>query len=200
MKILSIDFNYIMYPCIKLYKNYCDENENSTIIWRTIQNELEIENFLCYDGEALKLLAALIRRNEKNGAKICPITYHKEIVNSINELTTEPFELTNIDWCHDIAVNKNDLENVQNFEKYDGTNWVGYLQAQKKLSKYTWIKARNSDVCPNEIADSLNLSYETGTMRTIPELPDDYDVIYLCLSPNQVPYKYKHLYELIGGI
>ena len=30
MKILSIDFDTIMFPCIKLYNEYCAGNENDT--------------------------------------------------------------------------------------------------------------------------------------------------------------------------
>lgn len=200
MKILSIDFNYIMYPCIKLYRHYCNPSEHPNTIWNNIQNDLEIENFLCYDGEALKQIAALIRRNQKNNVLLYLITDHKEIVDAISKLTTGSFELTNIDWYHDISANNADVESVSNFDKYDDTNWVGYLQAQHKLSKYTWIKARNSELCPNDILDKLNLSLEIGGMKRIPELPNDYDAVYFCLNPSHVPYKYKHLYELIGGI
>ena len=200
MKILSIDFNYIMYPCIKLYSRYCNEEENPTVNWNNIQNELEIDNFLCYDGEILKQLAALIRRNQRNGVPLYPITHHKEAVDGIKKLTDESIELTNIDWHHDIAAAPNDVDKLQNFGEYGDMDWVGYLQTQGKLSKYTWIRARNSEPCHPDISDKLNLSYEEGTARNIPELPDDYDAIFFCLSPNQVPHKYKHLYELIGGI
>lgn len=200
MKILSIDFNYIMYPCIKLYRKYCSDEDNAAINWDFVQNELEIENFLCYDGEVLKQLSSLIRRNQKNDVPLYLITNHKEIVDSISKLTADPIELTNIDWHHDISSDRNDVEDVSNFDKYDSYNWVGYLQSQGKLSKYVWIKARNSDICPPDILDRLQFSYDIGNTRNISELPDDYDAIYLCFSPNLVPYKYKHLYELIGGI
>lgn len=200
MKILSIDFNYIMYPCIKLYSKYVNDEDNATLNWEIIQNELGIENFLCYDGEVLKLISSLIRRNQKNDVPLYLITNHKEIVDGISKLTSDPIEITNIDWRHDISSTKNDIENVSNFDKYNDSNWVGYLQTHGKLSKYTWIKARNSDDCPTDILDKLHLSCEVGTVRNIPELPNDYDAVYFCLSPNQVPYKYKHLYELIGGV
>lgn len=200
MKVLSIDFNIIMYPCIKLYRRYCNEEENSTINWNVIQEELEIDNFLCYDGEILKQLASLIRRNQNEKAATCLLTNHEEIVNCINNITEEQVELTNIDWYHDILGSPIDLENAKNFEQYNNANWVGYLQMKGKLSSYAWVRARNSDNTPTEVIDELKFDYKEMPARIISELPNDFDIIYFVFNPNFVPYKYKHLYDILGGI
>lgn len=200
MKVLSIDFNIVMYPCIKLYRRFCNEEENPTLNWEYIQNEIEAEQFLCYDGELLKSLSKLIKRNEQNGAKLYLISYHKDVISELAGESTDKIELTNVDWFHDIAMGTDDLNSIQNFKTFNSSNWVGYLQIQNLLFNYIWVKARNSDPCPKEAVDKLQLPYEEMYIKNIKDLPSDYDKIFFCFSPNMVPYKYKHLYELIGGI
>lgn len=196
MKVLSIDFNYIMSTCIKLYRHLCGE-ENTN--WERIEYELDIERFLCYDGEILKQLAFLIRKNITNGAKIFTIEQHKEIVDIINDFSkeNEKVDITNIDWFHDIAGSKEEIENVINFDKYSNTNWIGYLQLKKKLGAYTWVKASNSPTILEEIIEQIDLSVEIANKFCIPELDNDYNIICVSFSPAQVPYKYKHLFDLI---
>lgn len=196
MKILSIDFNYIMSSCIKLYRHFCGEDITN---WDVIENELGIERFLCYDGEVLKQLAALIRRNAINGSKICTMEHHREIVDIINKRSSESekVDITNIDWGHDIAENKEDVEQTISFDRYSNTNWVGYLQAKGKLGTYTWIKASNSIMLPEELVNKFDIRFGIGGKTHIVSLPDDFDAVCVSFSPTQVPYKYKHLFDII---
>ena len=199
MKVLTIDFNYIMYPCIKLYNHLCNYKENPTINWEFIENELEIEHFLTYDAEALKQIARIIRYNCNNKAKLIKIETVPEIVDKILSLENK-IELTNIDWMHDIAYTVDDADNIQNFDTYNPNSWVGYLFNKSKLEKYIWIRARNSDRPNRELLDKLQFEFEEGSRSHLMSLPNDFDMIYFYFNSTQVPYKYKHLYDLISII
>ena len=63
LKILSVDFDYIMYPCIKLYNSHVSGAENQTVTWEHLEQLLEIDKYLCYDADALKRITQLILTN-----------------------------------------------------------------------------------------------------------------------------------------
>ena len=60
MKILSIDFDTIMFPCIKLYNDYCMGNANDTQIWNQLEFERDISQYLKYDANAYHNIVKLI--------------------------------------------------------------------------------------------------------------------------------------------
>ena len=190
MKILSIDFDYIMSPCIKLYNNYCAGDENATVIWDKLEHDLEIEKFLCYDAQALKKIALLIQRNVKNGAELIPIEEHQEIIELLPK--EETIDLVNIDFHHDIWYSPEAVENINNFNEYNCADWVGYLYLHNRLTSYKWLKAPNSDVYKGE-----EISYEILGKNDFANIGNDFSKIFFCFSPQWVPYKYRHLYELI---
>lgn len=192
MKILSIDFDYIMYPCIKLYNNLCDGKENPTVTWNMIEQERGVEKFLCYDANALMEIAKVIKRNIKNGAKLIPINDHDEIIQYLEN--EKNIELLNIDYHHDIIYHSEDINSLADFGKYDCGNWVGYLQLNNFLKEYTWLKAPSSSLCT---IDLPNFQYKTLGLKDFNSITDDYDCVFFCLSPQWVPYKYHHLYQLI---
>ena len=192
MKVLSIDFDYIMYPCIKLYNNLCDGKENPTVTWNMIEQERGIEKFLCYDANVLMEIAKVIKKNLKNGAKLIPINNHDEIIQHLNN--EKIIELLNIDYHHDIIYHSEDINSLTDFEKYDCGNWVGYLQLNNFLKEYTWLKAPSSSLCTINLPD---FHYNILGLKDFNSITDDYDCIFFCLSPQWVPYKYHHLYQLI---
>lgn len=192
MKVLSIDFDYIMYPCIKLYNNLCDGKENPTVTWNMIEQERGVEKFLCYDANALMEIAKVIKRNIKNGAKLIPINDHDEIIQYLEN--EKNIELLNIDYHHDIIYHSEDINSLADFGKYDCGNWVGYLQLNNFLKEYTWLKAPSSNLCT---IDLPNFQYKILGLKDFNSISDDYDCVFFCLSPQWVPYKYYHLYQLI---
>lgn len=193
-KILSIDFDCIMYPCIKLYNDSCHGNENPTVEWKNIESRQNIDNFLCYDAKILEEIALLIQRNVKNGSKLIPITNHQDIVEYINLVDNEKIELANIDFHHDIWYDEDSIDRITHFDEYTCANWVGYLYFKNKLDSYTWVKMPNSDLfMPSNEDVPLTVLRSTE----IKDLSNDFDRIFLCLSPQWVPYKFHHLYDLI---
>ena len=197
MKILSIDFDAIMFPCIRLYNEYCYGNENATTIWRQLEFDRDINQYLSYDANVYKNIGKIIFKNIKNGAKLIPIQEHQMLVDHLKkyDLLDLQFDITNIDYHHDIAYNRNSFVEME-FDNYTCADWAGYLMTLNPETTLTWVRCPGSSPYNEDIKEFTN----TITVRRIDEivdLDDDYDLIYFCLSPQWVPYVYHHLYDLL---
>ena len=197
MKILSIDFDAIMFPCIRLYNEYCYGNENATTIWRQLEFDRDINQYLSYDANVYKNIGKIIFKNIKNGAKLIPIQEHQMLVDHLKkyDLLDLQFDITNIDYHHDIAYNRNSFVEME-FDNYTCADWAGYLMALNPETTLTWVRCPGSSPYNEDIKEFTN----TITIKRIDEivdLDDDYDLIYFCLSPQWVPYVYHHLYDLL---
>lgn len=197
MKILSIDFDAIMFPCIRLYNEYCYGNENATTIWRQLEFDRDINQYLSYDANVYKNIGKIIFKNIKNGAKLIPIQDHQMLVDHLKkyDLLDLQFDITNIDYHHDIAYNRNSFVEME-FDNYTCADWAGYLMTLNPETTLTWVRCPGSSPYNEDIKEFTN----TITIKRIDEivdLDDDYDLIYFCLSPQWVPYVYHHLYDLL---
>ena len=197
MKILSIDFDAIMFPCIRLYNEYCYGNENATTIWRQLEFDRDINQYLSYDANVYKNIGKIIFKNIKNGAKLIPIQEHQMLVDHLKkyDLLNLQFDITNIDYHHDIAYNRNSFVEME-FDNYTCADWAGYLMTLNPETTLTWVRCPGSSPYNEDIKEFTN----TITIKRIDEivdLDDDYDLIYFCLSPQWVPYVYHHLYDLL---
>ena len=197
MKILSIDFDAIMFPCIRLYNEYCYGNENATTIWRQLEFDRDINQYLSYDANVYKNIGKIIFKNIKNGAKLIPIQEHQMLVDHLKkyDLLDLQFDITNIDYHHDIAYNRNSFVEME-FDNYTCADWAGYLMTLNPETTLTWVRCPGSSPYNEDIKEFTN----TITVKRIDEivdLDDDYDLIYFCLSPQWVPYVYHHLYDLL---
>lgn len=61
VNILTIDFDYIMSPCIKLYNDMCGGDLNPTEAWDRIEAERKINNHISYDATSLCNIAIIIK-------------------------------------------------------------------------------------------------------------------------------------------
>lgn len=197
-KILSIDLDYIMFPCIKLYNQFSAGKENDTMIWRYITQEVD-ENYFYYDAYALQNILNTILRNVKQGATFVPIREHQELVDYLHQLEDFEdltFDVTNIDFHHDLFYDEEELNQILSFNKYSCANWLGYLYMKDRINSATWVKAPNSPWYREEIQ---YFPIEVKGLGDIQDLDDTYDYVFLCLSPQWIPEKYQHLYDIICG-
>lgn len=200
-KILSIDFDIIMYPCIKMYNPYSLGDANSTELWKRFE---EIYNFneanLYYDAKVLMNIARLIVENVKNGARFIPIESHDSIVKFLKAQTDtydDPdmkYHIFNIDFHHDVSYSRDSLNMISTFDRYNCTDWLAYLELKDKIIQLDWIKAPNSEMPDPSVQYIID---NVIPIRDIPTLPIDCDEIYFCLSPQWVHPKYYHLFHLI---
>jgi len=187
MRVLSIDFDIIMAPCINLYNDLSSEGENSSVNWEKILYERQLEKFLCYDSKILTDLFKLLKQQD---CKFEFIESHADIVPFI----TEKCDLTNIDFHHDIYYH---FESTERFaeDKYNCANWVSYLGFKNLLETYHWIKAGNSQ----DFRGEFNIPWQKSDVSKIATL-GKFDKVIICYSPNWVPYRYRHLYDLIKEV
>ena len=206
--ILSIDFDYIMYPCIKLYNDISNGSENPTVVWDNIENIRGVdEKFLSYDPKSYNAIVKLVKlaKERSKDVKLIPITNHSEIVTEIKkeeDYNDYSYNIINIDFHHDLLYKVGDRTKIVNFDKCDCSNWAGYLMIKDKIEHYTWVKAPNSILYDHHLDGKYDIKFATESNSYLynPEaIISDYpfDKIYICLSPQWVPHKYKHLYDLI---
>lgn len=182
-----------MSPCIKLYNDKSLGDENPTVIWRRLSDEMGIDNFLCYDATTLRNITLLIQRVISSGASLIAIEEHHKIIDDLKLTDGEKIDIVNIDFHHDIWYNQNSLSDIDSFDTYTCADWAGYLIRKGFANSYTWYKMPNSDIFMGEV----DVPYTVKTSREIPDINDKFDAVYFCLSPQWVPYKYHHLYDLI---
>lgn len=199
MNILSIDFDIIMYPCIKLYNDKVGGESNPTELWRYLEHEYELENFINYDAKYLLKVAKILKQVIDDGAKLIPIQEHQEIVDYLKERETyqdERYNIYNIDFHHDLWYREEDKNMILSFDKYNCSNWLGYLLMQDKTESCHWVCAGNSGGCPDKFEGKNTLETKTRLMEF--EVEDlKFDYVFFCLSPQWIPYQFHHLYQLL---
>lgn len=200
MKILSIDFDAIMFPCIRLYNEYCSGNDNDTEIWNRLEFERNISQYFQYDANVYQNITEIIMRNIKQGAKFIPIKEHQKIVDYLknSNLLSEDLTITNIDYHHDIAYNSNSFI-MMDFDEYNCADWAGYLLMKNPNNSLLWLRCPGSTPFDTNLHDFSN-EITTKRIDEILNLSDNYDLIFFCLSPQWVPYTYHHLYNNIINI
>lgn len=199
-KILSIDFDIIMYPCIKLYNGDVNGDDNPVDLWRGLEDEYGLENYniLTYDARVLKEITKLITINKNKPIHF--IQEHQEIVDHLKTTSgwdIDKYDIYNIDFHHDMWYRDTDFADILKKDEYNCSDWLGYLYLTKRTSNVTWLKAPNSeDLSIKAYGGEVKLN--TLRIREFYRLNEiDFDEIYFCLSPQWVPQKYKIFYDMI---
>lgn len=202
--ILSIDFDIIMYPCIKLYNDQVPGDENPTVLWNNLEERFDIDHFLTYDARLYIEIVKCVKEAVANGAKLIQIEDHDKLVDWIKGFDDEfyndeenKYNITNIDFHHDLMYRKLDKSAITRFDKYNCSDWLGYLYLKKKAQSITWVKAPNSIPYCNDFGEIKDLEILPKSEIGILNKTNKFDYVFLCLSPQWVPYKFKHLYDLI---
>lgn len=198
--ILSIDFDIIMYPCINLYNDDVEGNDDPAILWEELEDEYNLENYdlLSYDAKVLLELGKLIFENKDK--PIYFIDSHEEIVDILKTQPTyqdSKYNLYNVDFHHDLWYRPTDFKEITDKDKYDCSDWLGYLYLTKKIASMTWLKAPNSSM-PNIDTYGGDFNLNILKIRDFKKLHEiDFDEVFFCLSPQWVPRKYIVFYDLI---
>ena len=201
-KILSIDFDIIMYPCITLYNGDVDGGDNPTELWRQLEDEYGLENYniLTYDRKVLLEIAKIIAYFHQKGKPIYFINEHQEIVDLLKKTSTwdqDKYNIYNVDFHHDLWYDRSAFSDILKADEYSCANWLGYLYLTKRATGITWLKAPNSEE-PEIKAYGGDIPINTLRIREFDKLYDiDFDEIYFCFSPQWVPNKYRIFYDLI---
>ena len=184
-KILSIDFDIIMYPCIEIYNQrvptFSWNDLKTNPLFGLVYGDLELYTKLT------KFLLEQTKKLEANNFHF--IESHESIVNYLPK--NQEFELTNIDHHHDIAYCEKDGQTKITSNLGCG-NWVKYcFDNNYPITKYTWI---HSDCSNFPIEQDKHFLTDTRPIFSFNPYFGDYDEIIICLSKPWVPPNYQELF------
>lgn len=207
IKILSIDLDIIMHACLRLYNEEANGGLNPTQFWQRLNDNKNIKDFIYYDAKVYNQLFQLVIKNiYLKNSPIFFIQSHEKIIDLLKEnnlYNDYQIDLLNIDFHHDLMYSKEQLQLIHDFDQYSCADWVGYLFLKNKIKNYTWLTAANAQDC--FLLEELPSLKETITINkqylySLPEVIPNYDYIFVCLSPQWVPFECEHLYNLLKDI
>ena len=196
MRILVMDMDIIMTPCIKLYNHMTDGDKVSpTEFWNTVNKAIEMEKYLSYDADILHTLHRIILNNPQ--AHVVPVDYSADVVRDMHMLTSydeEQFDIVHIGWHHNASIKHEDLSQVIRHSKFKNSNWLGFLLEKDKVKSCQWFKSFNAPNIP--LNQDKFEKIEIFPLREYDEA-ELYDIIYIVSSPQWVPYQYQHFVKFL---
>ena len=214
-KVLSIDLDYIMKPCIEIYTNldYVDFCQNPMVRWdqffefsgMTSENlNIDVSNLMfCY----FVFLKAI-----KESKSVSFGYDHDSILYSIEEY--EDIHLINFDHHDDFlhgSFCNNDLNILKKTNKRRVTeyeqiiennfvnegNWIGWLNSKNKISEFIWVSNENSaNKNRNSIIQSTCPNFKCITKEQVMFSSYEFDHVFVCLSPQYIPPQHWHYFSM----
>jgi hypothetical protein len=210
-KVLSIDLDYIMGPCIELYQHlFFDENPSTR--WQHLFKYSDFtENHLFIDQESLIYCYDVFLKALKKNPKVTFGYDHDSILYDLED--KENIDIINIDHHDDVtafdsAYENLDLEHRQVLEEevaqiklsnrvHEG-NWGAWLHLNGRLEKFTWICNPNSkNIFKNYFSEELLGDKYDCVVRTDYDFADyNFDSVFVCLSPQYTPKNHWHYFRM----
>lgn len=192
VNILSVDFDWIMEPCINLYNGMADDGINLS------QNVEELKHIQCVpDYNKFYQISVYIKNIAKtinDNSKIYFCDKHREILDCINDKwkLDIPVHIYNIDHHHDCGYFGDIKKNTENGP--GSNNWA---LMSDKIKKYTWINNKNSETISlnNDIIQHFDVFEQSSDINLINYIKFDY--IFVCLSPGWVPTELFPLFDTL---
>ena len=184
-KILTIDFDIIMYECEEIYNNKVPYKS-----WKELQTN-PIFSLIYGNLNLYNKLTQLLLNHTKflNKENFHFIESHDSIINFLPK--NQQFSITNIDQNHDIAYNEKDGENLIN--EIGCANWVKYcFDNNYPIEEYNWINSNTSSYPPEHLIHQFIKNIEN--MNTFNIKIHQYDEVIICLSRPWVPPNYQNLF------
>lgn len=161
MKVLSIDLDFILEPCINLYNAdiFLSNEVSLKEIWNNLDKTKQIFKYVEVSKDRIIFLANLIENilTQSPNMKVCWAEDHSAIIPFLSSMYDQSkIDLVNIDHHHDLGYSPED-----NLLFHAGCgNWVKYLIYCDVLNSYTWIKNENSQVenlTPSMLTNPISL-------------------------------------------
>lgn len=195
MNVLSIDFDWIMEPCIEAYNNMVQGSRLGPVrVWEQI-HEI-IPNFVpeCDLEKFHKLFFFLLYKGKSLTKDDIYIGMNHDEINYFLKNVNEKIYLYNVDHHHDLGYPSND-EDTNAFEQLGVGNWVTFLNKEKKLSSYTWIHNKNSNHPRLKEIENLKRYSHSTDLAALEHIT--FDKIFICSSWEWVPLKYESLFDIL---
>lgn len=198
MKVLFLDFGYIMYPCIKKYSEYLKKeiNKSSVSFWEEINKASNLIDELDYDAILYKKICIFLLNQKKKNIPFCITDTHMEVASIYQDMNT-PIEATVIDFYNGFASDGNDVDLITLQNKIKESIWLSYLVLKNIVVSVDWYKTPQSESIKQEFNSIANKTSEKYLSDIDKALSQEYDSICLTCSPYVFPYKFKHLYDVL---
>lgn len=203
MKILSIDFDWVMEPFIQAYNQFSRTSSSGPDeTWEYITTEIPaLQHSMPFEMDYGKyadlyfFLRAICSNNPKSYIYIGQS--HSEIVPIIKEVHQRlggTLDIINIDHHHDRGYKTTDEQEFRD-RPYDCTNWLYYLTKYYQVDKCVWVRNKNSEM---NLFHDLPANHEYITLTELKDLDinEHYDLIFICASWDWVPLKYRPLFHI----
>lgn len=205
-KVLSIDMDYVMAPCIDLYNDCAGMVEfEEGNFWERVNIIRGIDKYLSYDEKkfvgVLRLLAAQLRKLDKD--RFFFAEEHDMILEFLcnKNKSGEVFDVYNVDHHHDIYYGQEQKSEVERFDFACIANWVYYLGKNNLVNKYFWVRNENSSVFPREEVSGLSfpIDFDTycGDLERLIREDIEFDYVFVCRSNEYFPEKFNHLFDAL---
>lgn len=201
MKVLSIDFDWIMEPSIEAYNCLsCGSPLGPAQIWSTIQHKIPNLNPEC-DLDKFTDLYFFLKDISKNikSDNIFIGYNHDQIYDFIGK-DVKNLQIYNIDHHHDIGYpcSNNEEDIKQSLEGLGCANWVHHINKSCELTEYIWVGNNNSIPPKDELITEYNSFIYTTDLKTICKM--SFDKIFICASWEWVPLKYRNLFDILTSV
>lgn len=201
MNILYIDFNSVIYPSIRLYKDYFNENASAGEIWTYLERAIDIGNHVALDANMIYRIALILKKNP-SAKKVFLKNEYKPFVTNICDIRAgyaenpEELNLTYMSFFPHLWNNSEAKNDIAVFSKYDYMSFIGYLFMNEICDSITWAKAPNSDTIQDKDASDIKIASMTSA-----DIQDqEYDMIFMYNSPYFVPHGDQFIFNTFETI
>lgn len=203
MRVLSIDFDWVMEPCIEVYNDFSRARHviGAKGAWEDIEQKIPMIHQLGLEMDYKKyqelyyLIMGVIQENPN--IKIAIRSEHDMIIPIIKSYFSSKdytLSLINVDHHHDLGYVGD------TYEECGCANWVMHLARDKNIPhlSYQWIHNTNSEMGQHEsIPCSL---MENNSTQLVNIDIANIDLLFLCSSWEWVPMKYGPLFDILQNI
>lgn len=193
INILSIDFDWIMEPCIEFYNDKATQSIALDELLKLSPNIYIKPDYQKFS--TLVTYATNIAQTLPNAKNVYFGVNHQEIISAIEniwDIKDKSYHIYNIDHHHDCGYGVTTLQEI-NKQGLTCGNWLAYC---KNLKSYTWINNKNSHIeMPDEVFQKLSKYTFSSDINIINYI--NFDYIFVCASPGWVPSELSPLYTLL---
>ena len=177
--VLSIDLDFILYPCIHNYSSLINGRFSREENWDKIKQITKINFDICQ--ERVNFLKQILNRYK--GQNIYNADNHSTILKVINNL---PVNIVNIDHHHDIFYTGYHQKAIEIGSPSNCSNWVYRLFCNHQLNSYTWIKNDTSEPFKGKM-DCPRLEIDFSNIDSFDLLSKSFDFIFIANSLHYCP-------------
>ena len=194
MKVLFVDFGYIMYPSIKKYANELNKskNEDNDLFWNQI--DIRTQHNLIYDAGLYEKITKYLFDCQKSHNNVVISDDHLILLEELEKSTTS-IEASVIDFYSGFATDGNDMDLISLQHKVKENDWLSYLAMKGIVASVDWYKTPQSDPINQELNPIAKNTHEKFLLDIDKAFEVDYDMIYVTCSKT-LPYQFKHLYDV----